>query len=222
MPGHGARQADTVTPRPDAAMAPRRIVVGVSGATGIVYATRLLEALRQAGTETHLVITPAAGMTRACETDMSAEDLRALADVSYPIGDLTAPISSGSFRTMGMIVAPCSMRSLAEIAYGMTSNLLTRAADVTLKERRRLVLMARETPLSMTHLRAMIAVTESGGIVAPPVPAFYTLPESLDDIVNHTVARLLDLFDIDTGAPRWGDEAAGLAATRAEHNGRKA
>jgi 4-hydroxy-3-polyprenylbenzoate decarboxylase len=186
--------------------APPRIIVGVTGATGIVYAVRILELLRDSHIETHLVVSRAGDLTRAHETALSAADLRALAHTHYPIGDVAAPPASGSFRTLGMIVAPCSMRSLAEIASGASSNLLTRAADVTLKERRRLVLMVRETPLSLIHLRNMVAVTEAGAIVAPPVPAFYDNPHSLDDLVTHSVCRVLDLFGIDTGLlNRWGE-----------------
>ena len=149
----------------------RSLVVGISGATGIAYGIKLLELLRTIDVETHLVTTKAAGLTREHETDLSAAQLRDLADVHYPVGNVGGAIASGSFRTMGMIVAPCSVHTMGEIAYGTTTNLLTRAADVTLKERRRLVLMIRETPLTMTHLRGMQAVTESGGIIAPPVPA---------------------------------------------------
>jgi 4-hydroxy-3-polyprenylbenzoate decarboxylase len=148
-------------------------------------------------------------MTRAYETELSAKPLRALADVSYPMHDVGAPISSGSFRTLGMVIAPCSIRSLAEIANGTTSNLLTRAADVVLKERRRLVLLVRESPLTITHIRNMLAATEAGGIIAPPVPAFYTHPQTINDLVDHTVGRTLDLFGIDVGnLPRWGEDAA--------------
>jgi 4-hydroxy-3-polyprenylbenzoate decarboxylase len=183
--------------------APRRIIVGITGATGIAYGVKLLELLRLAEVETHLVVTKPGDMTRAYETDLSARDLRALADFAYAPGNIGARIASGSFRTMGMIVAPCSVRSLAEIATGVTTGLLTRAADVTLKERRRLVLMVRETPLTATHISAMHAVTQSGAIIAPPVPAFYTRPRTLDDVVTHSVGRVLDLFDIDTGIERW-------------------
>jgi flavin prenyltransferase len=188
---------------------PRRIIVGISGATGVVYGVRLLELLRQAGVETHLVISRAGDMTRAYETKLTKQQVRDLATVSYAIDDVGAAISSGSFRTLGMIVAPCSVRTLAEIANGATSTLLTRAADVVLKERRRLVLLVRETPLSLVHLRNMVAVTENGAIVAPPVPAFYSCPQSIEDIIDHTLGRVLDLFDIDTpNLRRWG-EAAG-------------
>jgi len=184
----------------------RRIIVGISGATGIVLGTRVLELLREARVETHLVVTRHGQQTRALETDLSAEDLRGLADVSYAPGDMSAAIASGSFRTMGMIVAPCSVRSLAEIAGGATSSLLTRAADVTLKERRRLVLLVREAPLSAVHLRNMLAVTEAGGVVVPPVPAFYLRPESLEDVITHVVARALDLFGLEVAIPRWGED----------------
>jgi len=172
--------------------------------TTIVYGVRLLEALRPLTIETHLVMTRTADMTLACETSRKAADVRALADAVYPIGDLGAAISSGSFRTLGMIVAPCSIRSMSEIATGVTSNLLTRAADVTLKERRRLVLMVRETPLHTGHLRTMLALSEMGAIIAPPVPAFYTRPDTIQAIVDQTVGRVLDLFQIETDiVQRW-------------------
>lgn len=181
----------------DRSISRRRIIVGVSGATGIVYAERLLQVLRELGVETHLVITKPGELTIAHEWWGSSKDLRALADVTYPVADIGAAIASGSFRTMGMIVAPCSVRTLSEIATGVTSNLLTRAADVCLKERRRLVLMVRETPLHAGHLKSMLTVTEMGGIIAPPVPAFYTKPETLDALVDQTIGRVLDLFDLD-------------------------
>jgi 4-hydroxy-3-polyprenylbenzoate decarboxylase len=187
--------------------APRRIIVGISGATGIVYGVRLLELLRGTGIETHLVVSRAADLARAHELDLSAKELRALADVHHPITDLAAALSSGSFRTMGMIVAPCSVRTLGEIATGVTTNLLTRAADVVLKERRRLVLLVRETPLHAVHLRNMLAATEAGAIVMPPVPAFYGRPRTIDDLVTATAARALDLFDLDLGRlKRWGED----------------
>lgn len=183
-----------------------RLVVGISGATGIAYGMRVLELARKAGVETHLVVTPAGQQTRAYETDLSAADLAAMADVTYRPADVGAAIASGSFRTAGMIVAPCSIRTLSAIAHSNGDNLLTRAADVTLKERRRLVLMVRETPLTLGHLRAMTAVTESGGIVMPPVPAFYLRPESVSDIIDHTAGRALDLLGIDVpDLPRWGE-----------------
>ena len=181
------------------------LIVGISGASGAIYGVRLLETLRQLGIRSHLVMSKAAEMTVSYELDRRPADIKALADVVYPIGDMGAPISSGSFPTMGMIIAPCSVRSLAEIATGVTSSLLTRAADVTLKERRRLVLMLRETPLHSGHLRNMLALSEMGAIVAPPVPAFYARPKNLDDMVDHSIGRVLDLFGIDTGqVKRWG------------------
>ena len=185
----------------------RRLIVGISGATGFAYSIKLLELLRQADIETHLVVSKPAEMTRSYETNLTMPELRKLADVSYSIKDVGAAISSGSFKTLGMAVVPCSVRSLSEIAYGTTSNLLTRAADVCLKERRRLVLMVRETPLHTGHLRSMLAATENGAIIYPPVPAFYTNPQTLDDIVTYTVGRMLDLFDIEiSGLPRWGED----------------
>jgi 4-hydroxy-3-polyprenylbenzoate decarboxylase len=189
--------------------AAERIIVGISGASGIVYGVRVLEALRAAGVETHLVMTRSAQMTLGYESSLKVADVAALASATYRVDNVGAAISSGSFATVGMIVAPCSIRSLSEIATGVTSNLLTRAADVVLKERRRLVLLVRETPLHLGHLRAMTQVTEMGAIVMPPVPAFYTMPSTVDDIVNHTVGRALDLFGIDSGlVRRWpgGDE----------------
>jgi flavin prenyltransferase len=184
----------------------KRIVVGVSGATGIVYAVQLLRRLRQVDIESHLVVSKAGDLTRTYETALSMNELRDMADVNYRVGDVSAAISSGSFKTMGMIVAPCSMRTLAEIAIGMSSTLLTRAADVTLKERRRLVLLPRETPLHAGHLRNMLAITEMGGIIMPPVPAFYLKPSTIDELVDDTVCRVLDLFDINVpGVKRWGE-----------------
>jgi flavin prenyltransferase len=183
-----------------------RLVVGISGATGIAYGIRVLELARMAGLETHLVVTPAGQQTRAHETKLSARDLAGLADVCYRPADIGAAIASGSFRTDGMIVAPCSVRSLSAISCAFGDNLLTRAADVTLKERRRLVLVVRETPLSLAHLRAMIAVTETGGIVMPPVPALYLRPQTIDEIIDHTAGRALDLLGVDVpGLRRWGD-----------------
>ena len=188
----------------DPSRPPDRLIVGISGASGVIYGVRLLQALKPLSVETHLVMTRTAEVTLAHETKMKVTDVRRLADVAYPIGDLAAAISSGSFQTMGMIVAPCSMRSLGEIAHGISSNLLTRAADVVLKERRRLVLVARETPLHTIHLRNLVTVSELGAIVAPPMPAFYNKPKTLDDVIDHTVGRLLDLFGLDTGkVKRW-------------------
>jgi 4-hydroxy-3-polyprenylbenzoate decarboxylase len=185
----------------------KRMVVGITGATGIIYGVRLLEVLRALDVETHLVVSRAGDMTREHETDLSAADLRSLASRHYGIGEIGAALASGSFRSMGMIIAPCTIRTLSEIATGVTDNLLTRAADVTLKERRRLVLLVREFPLHAGHLRNMLAVTEMGGIVAPPVPAFYTRPQTIGDLVDQTIGRVLDLFGLDTGTfPRWGEK----------------
>ena len=181
-----------------------RIIVGISGASGIVYGVRTLEALRAAGVETHLVMTRSAQVTLGHELPMKVAAVQALASVVHRIDDIGASISSGSFETLGMIVAPCSIRSLSEIATGVTSTLLTRAADVALKERRRVVLLVRETPLHLGHLRTMTQVTEMGAIVMPPVPAFYGKPATIEDIVDHTVGRVLDLFGIDnTLVRRW-------------------
>lgn len=185
-----------------------RLVIGVSGATGTVLAVRVLELARTAGLEIHLVVSRAADETRAAETDLSPEDLRGLADVDYRIGDLAAPIVSGTFPTVGMIVVPCSARTLSAVAYGTGDNLLTRAADVTLKERRPLVLAVRETPLSLVHCRAMVAATEAGVIIAPPVPAYYLRPRSLDELVTHSAARLLGAIGLDAGTRKWGDGGA--------------
>lgn len=186
--------------------APNRMVVAITGASGVVYGIRLLEELRELGIETHLVMSKAAELTIAHERTESAREVRAKATVVHAQGNVAAPISSGSFRTMGMIVAPCSMRTLAEVAMGVTTSLVSRAADVTLKERRRLVLMVRETPLSLGHLRNMVLVTEMGAIICPPVPAFYHHPHSIDDLVDASVGRVLDLFDLPTSlAPRWDD-----------------
>jgi len=184
----------------------RRLIIGISGASGVIYGVRLLKLLRNAGVETHLVLTKTAEVTFAHETNLKIADVKALADVCYRVDDMAAPIASGSFKTAGMIVAPCSVRSMSEIATGVTSTLLTRSADVVLKERRKLVLMVRETPLHAGHLRSMTALAEMGAIIAPPVPAFYSRPDSLADMVDHTVGRVLDLFDIDVGAvTRWGE-----------------
>lgn len=188
---------------------PKRMIIGISGASGVTYGVRLLQLLRNAGVETHLVMSKTAELTFAYETDLKIAEVRELANVCHGIDDMASAISSGSFRTAGMIVAPCSMRSMSEIASGVTTTLLTRAADVVLKERRRLVLMVRETPLHTGHLRTMTALSEMGAIIAPPVPAFYAKPENLEDMVEHTVGRVLDLFDIDIGVVRrWGEDEA--------------
>ena len=178
------------------------IVVGISGASGAIYGVRLLQLLQRLGIESHLVMSRSAEITVAFETDLKIAQVKELASRVYAPQDIGAAISSGSFRTRGMIVAPCSMRSMAEIATGVTSTLLTRAADVMLKERRPLVLMVRETPLHTGHLRTMTQLSEMGAIVAPPVPAFYARPESLEDMVDHTLGRVLDLFGIESGVVR--------------------
>ena len=184
-----------------------RLIVGITGATGSVYGVRVLERLREAGVESHLVLTRWGARTLLHETPYSKEHVESLATQAYNPADMGAAISSGSFKTDGMIVAPCSAKTLGAIANGYGDNLVHRAADVTLKERRRLVLALREAPLSDIHLENMLKLSRMGAIVMPPVPAFYTLPQSVDDIVNHTVARLLDLFGVDVkGAVRWTGE----------------
>ena len=186
-----------------------RLIVAITGASGVVYGVRLLELLKQLPVETHLVVSRSAELTLALETDLKPADLRSRADVVHAIGDMAAPISSGSFQTLGMIIAPCSIRSMSEIATGVTTTLLTRAADVVLKERRRLVLAVRETPLHTGHLRTMTALSEMGAVIAPPVPAFYAKPQSLDEMIDHSLGRLLDLFGLDTGTVRrWGEGPA--------------
>jgi 4-hydroxy-3-polyprenylbenzoate decarboxylase len=182
--------------------APRRLVVGISGASAVIYGVRMLELLHKTDIETHLVMSRSAEMTLAYETDFKPKDVRALASVNHPIADIGATISSGSFPTMGMVIVPCSIRTMSEIATGVTSTLLTRAADVALKERRRVVLAVRETPLHGGHLRTMVALSDIGAIVAPIVPAFYNRPKTVDDIISHTVGRLLDLFGVETGVVR--------------------
>lgn len=174
----------------------RRIIVGVSGASGIIYGVRALQLLRECQVETHLVVSKSAELTLHHEMDMPLAQFKSLADEVHPVKNVGASIASGSFPTAGMLIAPCSVRTMSEIASGVTSTLLTRAADVVLKERRRLVLMVRETPLHTGHLRTMTALSEMGAVIAPPVPAFYTRPETLDDIVTQSVGRALDLFDL--------------------------
>jgi 4-hydroxy-3-polyprenylbenzoate decarboxylase len=182
----------------------KRLIVGISGASGVIYGVRMLEVLREANIETHLVMSKSAELTLIYETDLKPKDVRALASHVHAVSDIGASISSGSFPTMGMAVVPCSVRSMSEIAAGVTSTLLSRAADVVLKERRRLVLAFRETPLHAGHLKTMTTLTEMGAIVAPIVPAFYNRPRTLDDVINHTVGRLLDLFGIETKlVKRW-------------------
>jgi flavin prenyltransferase len=186
------------------------LVVGISGASGAIYGVRMLEVLKSHGIPAHLVISKSAAQTLKEEADLSVEKVRALADTSYQITDVGAAISSGSFKTRGMVVIPCSIRTLSDIAYCTTDNLLSRAADVTLKERRRLVLVVREAPLHAGHLRSMLAATENGAIVVPPVPAFYPRPRTVHDIITHTVGRCLDLFDIDLGlVKRWRTDVGG-------------
>ncbi len=192
---------------------PRRLIVGISGASGFVYGARLLELLRRLDVESHLIVSKSAQVTMAYETDFKLKDVAALADHHHRSDDLAACISSGSFRTLGMIVAPCSMKSLAEIASGNSSSLLTRAADVVLKERKRLVLMVRETPLTLAHLRNMVAATEMGAVIAPPVPAFYARPKTLAEMVDHTLGRVLDMFELDAGTVmRWSGSSNAVAA----------
>lgn len=183
----------------------RRMVVGISGASGFTYGVRLLQLLAELDIETHLTISRGAMLTMTHETHYKLADVTSLADFTYRCDDMAAAVSSGSFRALGMIVAPCSMKTLAEIATGVSSSLISRAADVTLKERRPLVLLARETPYTLAHLRNMTAVTEMGAIVAPPVPAFYARPASLDQMIDHTIGRVLDLFGLEAGVVRrWG------------------
>lgn len=182
----------------------RRLVVGVTGATGAIYAVRMLQALQAVpDVETHLVVSPPGVLNIKYELNQTRQDVHALADRVYSFRDVGATLSSGGFATAGMVVVPCSMRTLAAVAHGLSDNLITRAADVTLKERRRLVMMVRETPLNLAHLRNMTAVTEMGGVIFPPLPAFYHHPKTLDDMVDHTVARVLELFDIHVPGPRW-------------------
>ena len=187
-----------------------RLIIGISGASGIIYGLRILEILKNLEDdkrpELHLVMSRSAEVTLAYETKMKTSEVHQLADIVHANKDISAAIASGSFKTDGMIIAPCSMKTLAEIASGVTSNLLSRAADVTLKERRRLVCLTRETPLHSGHLKNMLALSEMGGIVAPPVPAFYSKPKTIDDIVEHTAGRILDLFNIEVGlVKRWKD-----------------
>ena len=181
-----------------------RLIVGMSGASGAIYGVRLLQKLQGSGIETHLIMSRNAQVTLAHETDLKIAEVEKLASVVHSNNDLGAACSSGSFRTVGMVIAPCSIKTMGEIATGATASLIARSADVALKERRRVVLMLRETPLHLGHIRSMAAVTEAGAIVYPPVPAFYARPKSLDDMIDYTIGRVLDLFDIDLGvAGRW-------------------
>ena len=185
-------------------MTPRRLIVGISGASGTIYGVRILQALRGSDIETHLVMSESARMTLASETDLTVAEVEGLAAHVHNVRNLGATLSSGSFKTMGMVIAPCSIRTLSDIAWGTTGNLLSRAADVVLKERRRLVLMLRETPLHAGHLQSMLQATNNGAIIMPPVPAFYARPKTLDEMVNHSVGRCLDLFGIETDlVARW-------------------
>jgi len=183
------------------------LIVGISGASGAIYGVRLLEAVRAKNIPAHLIVSKSAALTLKEEVGLSIDQVRALAETTYQNTDIGAAISSGSFKTRGMVIVPCSIRTLSDIAYGTTDSLLSRAADVTLKERRRLVLVVREAPLHAGHLRSMLAATENGAIIVPPVPAFYHQPKTVDDIINQTVGRCLDLFDIDAGlVKRWRSE----------------
>ena len=184
---------------------PKRLIVAITGATGAVYGVRLLQVLREApGVETHLMVSDAGVLNLHQELDMNRKDVEALAHVVHNVRDIGASIASGSFQSEGMIVAPCSMKTLASIAHGLSDNLIARAADVVLKERRRLVLMVRETPFNLAHLRNMTAVTEMGGIIYPPLPGFYQRPQTIAEMVDHTVGRVIDLFAVDHAlTPRW-------------------
>ena len=191
-----------------------RLIVGISGASGVWLGLRALDACREMGVESHLVISKSAALTLAQEANLTVADVAARADVVHKVGDVGASIASGSFQTLGMIIAPCSVRTMSEIATGVTSSLLTRAADVVLKERRRLVLMVRETPLHLGHLRTMTALAEMGAIIAPPMPAFYAKPQSIEEIVDQSVGRALDGFGLDWApVKRWGED---LKAIRSE------
>jgi len=201
---------------------PRRLVVGITGATGTVLGVRLLQALRGTGVETHLVVSRWGARTLLHETPYSLDDVRRLATRSYPENDQGAAVSSGSFLTEGMVIVPCSVRTLAAVAHGHCENLVERAADVVLKERRRLVLAVRETPLSDVHLENMLKLSRMGAVIAPPLPAFYTRPKTLDDVLDHTVARLLDLFSIHLDAERWSGEMDAAPAPRPRRTRRKA
>lgn len=184
-----------------------RLIIGISGASGIQYGVRLLEVLKPLPIQTLLIVSKAAQQVRHYEIDISAHELDALADIVVPFEDIACQAASGSYKTLGMIIAPCSMHTLAEIAHGFANNAMTRAADVVLKERRKLVLMPRETPLHQVHLENMLKVTQMGGIIAPPVPAFYTKPKTIADLIDHSIGRVLDLFDLDVGlVRRWKEE----------------
>lgn len=192
-----------------------RLIIGITGASGAAYGVRLLEVLGDIGVETHLIVSKAGALAIEQELGLGLDQVRAKAAVHYAPGDIAARIASGSFRTDGMIIAPCTVRTMSEVACGTTDALMARAADVVLKERRRLVLLVRETPLHLGHLRTMTQLTEMGAVVMPPVPAFYTHPQTIGELIDHTVARVLDLFDIATDlAPRWNGMPAPFANAR--------
>ena len=185
----------------------KKLVVGISGASGVAYGLRTLDACRELGVESHLILSKAAVLTLTQETDRTLADVNAMADVVHKVGDVGASVASGSFRALGMIIAPCSVRTMSEIATGVTSSLLTRAADVTLKERRPLVLMVRETPFHLGHLRTMVRLAEMGATIAPPLPAFYAMPRSIAEMIDQSVGRALDLFGLDwEPVKRWGED----------------
>ena len=189
-----------------------RLIIGISGASGVIYGIRALDACRDLGIESHLVLSKSAALTLSQETDLSVSDLNAKADIVHRAADVGAAIASGSFRTLGMIIAPCSVRTMSEIASGVTSSLLTRAADVVLKERKTLVLMVRETPLHLGHLRTLTKLSEMGAVIAPPLPAFYAKPRSIAEMVDQSVGRVLDLFDLNwKPVKRWGEDIAPIS-----------
>lgn len=194
-----------------------RLIVAITGASGSIYGVRMLEQLRKSNVfETHLIISSSGALTARLELDLTRQAIEDMADVVHNVKDIGASISSGSFKSVGMIIAPCSMKSVAAIAHGLADNLITRCADVILKERRKLILLARETPLNLAHLRNMTLITEMGGIISPPVPAFYTKPQNLDDVVNHTVGRVLDIFEVEHAGlvKRWTGTGSGMAKKR--------
>ena len=191
-----------------------RLIVGISGASGAAYGLRALDACRELGVESHLILSRAAALTLSQEAGLSVADVNARADVVHKVGDVGAAVASGSFRTLGMIVAPCSVRTMSEVATGVTSSLMTRAADVTLKERRPLVLMVRETPLHLGHLRTMVRLAEMGAVIAPPMPAFYAKPQTLEEMVDQSVGRALDLFGLAwRPVKRWGEDIAPIVGS---------
>ena len=197
----------------------QRIIVGISGASGAIYGIRLLEILRELEVSTHLIMTKSAELTISHETDWKVADVKGIADTWYPVEDIGAPPASGSFKTMGMVVAPCSMRTVGEMATGISSTLLTRAADVVLKERRKLIIMVRETPLHSVHLRNLAILSDMGAIIAPPVPAFYAMPDTIDAMVDHTLGRVLDCLDIESGkVSRWGEDVGNKGRLKRSRN----